>query len=190
MIFLNLRQYILLILMLQFPLAAFGQERSNTQTKTEQQQIAKSRLDVVQLLDHARRLSDDARELKPLDEIPLQARLADTVWPLDQSLAERLLARSFELTVGLLKEPSDPASASTTADLQTTFALITVIAAKHDAKLEKKLKDRWQEATASLAEKADNKINPDPTQQSYMLLTQSANYLKSDEQKARQLFRQ
>lgn len=189
--FLNLRLYLLIILILQFPLASFGQERSNTQTKTEQQeQIAKSRLDAVQLLDHARRLSDDARGLKPLDEIPLQARLADTVWPLDQSLAERLLARSFDLTVGLLKEPSDPASALTTADLQTTFALITVIAAKHDAKLEKKLKDRWQEATASLAEKADNKINPDPTQQSYMLLTQSANYLKTDEHKARQLFRQ
>lgn len=191
MIFLNLRLYLFIILILQFPLASFGQERSNTQTKTEQQeQIEKSRLDAVQLLDHARRLSDDARGLKPLDEIPLQARLADTVWPLDQSLAERLLARSFELTVGLLKEPSDPASASTTADLQTTFALITVIAAKHDAKLEKKLKDRWQEATASLAEKADNKMNPDPTKQAYMLLTQSANYLKSDEQKARQLFRQ
>lgn len=192
MIFLNLRQYLLIILILQFPLASFGQERGNTQTKTEQQppqQIAKSRLDAVQLLDHARRLSDDARGLKPLDEIPLQARLADTVWPLDQSLAERLLARSFELTIELLKEPSDPASASTTA-LQTTFALITLIAAKHDAKLEKKLKDRWQEVTASLAEKADNKTNADSTQQAYMLLTQSANYLKSDEQKARQLFRQ
>jgi hypothetical protein len=191
MLFLNLRQYIFIILMLQFPFASFGQERSNTQTKPkEQEQIASSRLDAVQLLDHARRLSDDARGLKPLDEIPLQARLADTVWPLDQSLAERLLGRSFELTVGLLKEPSDPASASTTADLQNIFALISVIAAKHDAKLEKKLKDRWQEATASLGEKADNKMTPNPTQQSYMLLTQSANYLKSDEQKARQLFRQ
>ena len=188
--FLNLRQYITIILMLQSPLA-FSQERSNSQTKPEQQeQIARSRLDAVQLLDHARRLSDDARGLKPLDEIPLQARLADTVWSLDQSLAERLLARSFELTVALLKESSDPASASTTADLQTTFALITVIAAKHDAKLEKKLKDRWQEATASLAEKADNKRTPDPSQRAYLMLTQSANYLKSDEQKARQLFRQ
>lgn len=189
--FLNLRRYMAIVLMMQFPIASFSQEQSNTPKKPEQQeQIARSRLDAVQLLDHARRLSDDARGLEPVDEIPLQARLADTVWPLDQSLAQRLLARSFDLTVALLKESSDPASASSTADLQTILAQISSIALKHDPKLLKKLKDQWQEATASVGENSNTKPKPDPTQLSYLLLTQSANYLKSDEQKARQLFRQ
>src|SRR5215204_5367464 len=183
-------RYLTLILIMQFPFASFSQQESGTPKKSGQEQIASSRLDTVQLLDHARRLSDDARGLKPLDEIPLQARLADTVWPLDQSLAERLLARSFELTVALLKESSDPAVASSTADVQSMFAHIISITSKHDAKLEKKLRDRWQEATASVGENNNSKPKPDPTQLSYLLLTQSANYLKSDEQKARQLFRQ
>jgi hypothetical protein len=181
----------LAVLLILFPLASFGQEQSTTTAKPGQpSQIASPGLDTVQILDHARHLSDDARGLKPLDEIPLQARLADTVWPLDQSLAERLLARSFELTVALLKESSDPASASSIADLQTIFAQISSIASKHDPKLERKLKDQWQEASASVGENSNTKSKPDPTQLSYLLLTQSANYLKSDEQKARQLFRQ
>lgn len=187
----KLRNYLLLILMMQFPFASFGQEQSNTPNKDgHQEQIERSRLDIVQLLDHARRLSDDARGLNPLDEIPLQARLADAVWRLDQLLAQRFIGRSFELTVALLKESSDPASASSTAELQSIFAQIILIASKHDAKLEKKLKDRWQEATASLGENVNNKSKPDPAQLSSQLLSQSANYLKSDEQKARQLFRQ
>src|SRR5215207_9369689 len=105
----NLRRsgrYLALILMMNFPFASFSQEESSTPQKSRHEQITTPRLDTVQLLDHARRLSDDARGLKPNDEIRLQARLADTVWPLDQSLAERLLSRSFELTVALLKEPA------------------------------------------------------------------------------------
>jgi hypothetical protein len=187
----TLSKYLAVILMMQSSVASFGQQQSNTPNKIEQQkQIANGRLDTVQLLEHARRLSDDARGLKPLDEIPLQARLADTVWPLDQSFAERLLSRSFELTVALLKESSEPASTSGAADPQSIFAQIISIAAKYDAKLERKLKDRWQEATASVAGNNQQKANPDPAQLSHLLLTQSANYLKSDDQKARQLFRQ
>ena len=189
--YLKLGRYIGIILMVHFLLASFSQAQSNQpNTSGRQEQIADSRLDTVQLLDHARRLSDDARALKPLDEIQLQTRLADTVWPLDRPLAERLLARSFELTVGLLKEFSDPASASSTADPQTIFAQITSIASKHDAKLEKTLKERWQQATASPAENSSIKSKTDPTQLSYLLLSQSASYLKTDEQKARQVFRQ
>lgn len=187
----KLGKYFLLFLMMQFPFASFGQEQSSTPNKDRQQeQVERSRLDTVQLLDHARRLSDDARGLNPLNEIPLQTRLADTVWMLDQSLAQRLIERSFELTVTLLKESSDPASAPSSADLQTIFAQIISIASKYDAKLENKLKDRWREATASLSQNTDSKSKPDPTQLSYLLLSQSANYLKSDEQRARQLFRQ
>jgi hypothetical protein len=180
-----------MILMMQFSFSSLGQEQSKTSDKTRQQeQVPSARFDTVQFLDHARRLSADARELKAIEEIPLQARLADAVWPLDQSLAERLLSRSFDLTVVLLKQSADTDSTLTAADLQTLFAHITSIASKHDAKLEKKLKDRWQEATASLGQKDGNKPKPDPDQLAYLLLTQSANYLKSDEQKARQLFRQ
>lgn len=186
----NSGKYLALILMMQFPLAPFNQEQSSTPKKPIQEQIASSRIDTVQLLDHARRLSDDARGLKPIDEIPLQASLADTVWPLDQSLAERLLSRSFELTIGVLKEPANADSVSTPADPQMLFAHISSIASRHDTTLEKKLRAKWQETTASLAVKASNTAKADPTQLAYLLLTQSANYLKSDEQKARQLFRQ
>jgi hypothetical protein len=68
------------------------------------------------------------------------------------------------------------------------FANLSSIAAKHDEKLEKKLRERWQEALASVAEKS--KLKSDPAQMAYLLLHQSTSYLKSDEQKARQLFRQ
>src|SRR5215212_655260 len=182
--------YTTLILMMQFSFPAYGQEQGQTTNKTgQQEQPSRLRFDSVQVLDRARRLSDDARALKPLDEIPLQARLADVVWDMDQSLGERLLLRSFELTMALLKDSSaiDPATHS--ADPQMLFAHISSISAKHDGKLEKKLKERWEEAVASQAEKGAE-VKPDPTQLAYLLLGQSANYLRSDEQKARQLFRQ
>lgn len=180
-----------LILMMQFPFALFRQEQSTPPKKPEQDQIVTSRIDAVQLLEHARRLSNDARGLNPIDEIPLQARLADTVWPFDKSSAERMLLRSFELTIALLKEPVSTDSASfPVTDPQSLFAHISSIASRHDAKLEKKLKDQWQQATASVGEKENNKAQTDPTQLAHLLLTQSGNYLRTDEQKARQLFRQ
>jgi len=179
-----------LIVLMQFPFASFSQEQRQISNKTgQQEQLPSLHFDTVQVVDRARRLSDDARGLKPLDEIPLQARLADLVWDMDQSLAERLLLRSFELTISLLKDSSAVDSASRSADPQMLFAHIGSIAAKHDGKLEKKLKERWQEAVASRAEKG-NEVKFEPAQQAYLLLTQSANYLKSDEQRARQLFRQ
>lgn len=179
------------ILMMQFPFSPFRQEQSTTPKKPEQDQIATSRIDAVQFLEHARRLSNDARGLDPIDEIPLQARLADTVWPFDKSSAERMLLRSFELTIALLKEPVSTDSGSfPVTDPQSLFAHISSIASRHDAKLEKKLKDQWQQATASVGQKENNKAQTDPTQLAHLLLTQSANYLRTDEQKARQLFRQ
>lgn len=188
--FLKVHIIVVVILMMQFSFASVSQEQ-NQQSKqpAQQQQISTPPFDTIQALDQARRLSDDARGLGPLDEIPLQARLADAVWSLDQPFAERLLARSFELTVSLLKQSADN-SASMPADPQILFAHISSIASKYDPKLEKKLRDRWQEATASFSGKDNSNARPDPTQQSYLLLSQAANYLKTDEQRARQLFRQ
>ncbi len=182
---------ITIILIAQFAFGVIGQDQNQTSNKAvEQAQAPSSRFDTVQVLDQARLLSEDARGLEPLDEIPLQARLADAVWPLDQPFAERLLARSFELTVSLLKESAAGNSASMPTDPQILFANIRSIASKHDPKLEKKLTDRWQEATASFSAKDNSNAKPDPTQHSYLQLTQAANYLKTDEQRARQLFRQ
>jgi len=179
---------IAIILTMQFPFASFGQEQSQASNKSKhREQIPALRFDTVQIVEHARRLSEDARSLKPSDEISLQARLADVVWDRDQSLAERLLSRSFELTIALLKDP--PLVDSNSADPQMLFAHLSSMAAKHDQNLEKKLRERWQEAVASLAEKG-NELKSDPAQMAYLLLHQSTNYLKSDEQKARQLFRQ
>jgi len=177
------------ILTLQFSFAAFGQEQSQASDKSRQPKASPTlRFDTVQILERARRLSDDARSLEPSDEISLQARLADTVWDRDQSLAERLLSRSFELTITLLKDSTREDSASSPADPQVLFAHISSIAAKHDVKLEMKLRERWQEAIA-VAAKGDE-LKSDPAQIASLLLRQSTSYLKSDKQKARQLFRQ
>src|SRR6476661_10958375 len=90
-------------LTMQFSFASFAQTPSQAAKKNKQPEIPTSRFDKVQILDRARRLSDDARSLQPSDEIPLQARLADAVWDSDQSLAERSLSRSFEVTIALLQ---------------------------------------------------------------------------------------
>jgi hypothetical protein len=178
---------IALILTMQCSFASFGQEQSQAAKKSKQpEQLPTQRFDTVQLLDHARRLADDARSLKPVDEIPLHARLADIVWNFDQSFAERLLSRSFELTIASLKNSPRADSASDSVNPQLQFAQISSIAAKHDQKLEKKLNERWQMA---VAEKG-NELKSDPAQMANLLLHQATNYLKSDEQKARQLFRQ
>ena len=188
--FLNLGRSLSIILMVQFPFASFTQEQSKTPNKDgQQQQIPSPRFDTVQVLEYARRLSGDARSLEPRDEIPLQARLADTVWSFDQSFAERLLSRSFELTIALLKDSNRVDTTYGSTDPQMLFAHISSIAAKHDGNLEKKFGQRWKEAVAPVAERG-NDLKSDPTQMAYLLLRQSANYLKSDEFRARQLFRQ
>ena len=177
-----------MILTMQCSFASFGQEQSQASNKSKHgEQIPSLRFDTVQILEHARRLSEDARSLKPLDEIQLQSRLADVVWDRDQSLAERLLSRSFDLTIAILKDP--PVADLNSAEPQMLFAHISSVAAKHDENLEKKLRERWQVAVASVAEKG-NELKSDPAQMASLLLRQSENYLKSDEQKARQLFRQ
>src|SRR5215208_4146669 len=181
---------IAIILTMQCSFASFSQEQRQPSNKSKQpDEIPTLRFDTVEVLDRARRLSDDARSLKPSDEIPLQTRLADTVWDCDRSLAERLLSRSFELTTALLKDSPRVDSASGSADPQLLFSHISSIAAKHDEKLDKKLRERWQEAVASVAEKG-NQLKSDPAQMANLLLRQSTNFLNSDEQKARQLFRQ
>lgn len=176
---------IAIILTMQCSFASFGQEQSQGSNRIRQpEQLSSLRFDTVQILDHARRLSEDARSLQPSEEIPLQSRLADAVWDFDPSLAERLLSRSFELTIALLKEP-----AANPSDPQVLFAHLSSVAAKHDENLEKKLRERWSETVAAGAEKS-NELKSDPAQMASLLLRQSANYLKSDEPKARQLFRQ
>src|SRR6476646_2603338 len=131
--------YAALVLTMQFTFASFGQEPT-------------PRFDTVQVLERARRLSDEARNLEPTQEIPLQARLADAVWDCDQSLAERLLARSFELTIAVLKD--SPQMDSGSSDPEMLFAYVISIAAKHNQKLEKKLRERWRESVATVTEKS------------------------------------
>lgn len=177
------------ILTMQFSFASFGQTPSQASNKSGQPEIPTLRFDTVQILDRARRLSDDARSLLPSEEISLQARLADVVWDSDQTLAERLLSRSFELTIALLRDSPSGDPASKPADPRLLFAQISAIAAKHDEKFEKKLRERWQAAVALVTEKG-NESKSDPSEMAYLLLRQATNYLKSDEQKARQLFRQ
>jgi len=176
------------ILTMQFSFASFAQAPGQAK-KSKQSEFPTPRLDTVQILDRARRLSDDARSLQPSEEIWLQSRLADTVWDSDQSLGERLLSRSFELTIALLKDSPRVDASSNSADSQLLFAQISSVAAKHDQKFEKKLREKWQEAIGSVAEKA-NQSKSDPAQMAYLLLHQATNYLKSDEPKARQLYRQ
>lgn len=170
------------ILTMQCSFASYSQTQSPSSKKSPQSEA--QRFDTVQILDHARRLSDDARSLQPAEEISLEARLADTVWDWDRSLAERLLSRSFEVTIALLQDTT-----SSSADPQLLFTQIGSVAAKHDEQLAKKLRERWQEAVASVAEKV-SESKSDPAQMAYLLLRQSTNYIKTDEQKARQLYRQ
>src|SRR6185369_540749 len=166
--------YAAVVLTMQFTFASFGQEPT-------------VRFDTVQILERARRLSDEAHNLEPAAEISLQARLADIVWDCDQSLAERLLARSFELTIALLKD--SPQMDSGSSDAEMLFAHVSSIAAKHNQKLEKKLRERWQETVATVTEKS-KELKSDPARIAYLLLRESASSLKSDKQKARQLFRE
>jgi len=179
------------IVVMQSAPASFGQQQNGTsQTVTRPEQTATTPINIYQVLDEVRRVADAARDLEPRAEIEIQTRLADSVWPLDPTLAERLLSRSFELTIAVLQEvAAAPHSASTVENPQMLFAQISAIAIKHDAKLDRKLQQRWQEALASVADKTE-KIKPEPTQLSYLLLRQAATYLHSDEERARKLFRQ
>jgi hypothetical protein len=172
------------ILTVQFSFASFGQTPSQAAKKTKQPDTP--RFDTVQILDRARRLSDEARSLQPADEIPLQTRLADAVWDFDQSLAERLLSRSLEVTIALLKDSPRADASSNSTDPQLLFTYLSSIAAKHDEKLQKKLTERWQEAIAQKS----SELKSDPTQMASLLLLQANTYLKSDQPKARQIFRQ
>ena len=172
------------ILTMQSSFASFGQAPGQAAKKTKQPD--NPRVDIVQILDRARRLSDDARSLEPADEIPLQARLADAVWDFDQSLAERLLTRSLEVTIALLKDMPRSDASSNSTDPQLLFAYVSSLAAKHDEVLEKKLRERWQ---AAIAQKS-SELKSDPAQMANLLLWQANTYLKNDESKARQLFRQ
>jgi hypothetical protein len=179
--------YVALILTMQFTSLSFGQEPGVSSNKSKQSETPALRPDTVQLLDRARRLADEARNLEPPVEISLQTRLADVVWDYDQSFAERLLARSFELTIRLLQD--SPRMDGDSADPETLYANVSAIAAKHNENLEKKLRERWQETVATVTEKS-RESKPDPAQTAYLLLRESASYLKSEKQKARQLFLQ
>jgi hypothetical protein len=170
----------------------FGQEQGKSPPKAEALVLsATPRMDPYQVIDRVRRLSQEAQGLEPKEEeIRLQAGLADCVWAMDQLLGQRLLLRSFDLTVASLKQPRSSINpVSNYTDPNLLFRQISSIAARHDAKLEKQLAQSWQDSLASSADKS-SEPKTDPAQLSYLLLRQSASYLGNDAQKARALFRQ
>jgi hypothetical protein len=184
--------YFLLLTIANFPVSLFSQEQSKTPRKDESPELTQTpHMDIYQILDQARRLSDEGRGWESReDEIRLQAALADCVWAMDQALGQRLLMRSFDLTVVSLKEP--PAATNATAgttDPRLLFQQISSIASRHDAKLDRQLTESWKNNLEAVADKT-GESKADPSQLSYLLLGQSANYLRTDEQKARALFRQ
>lgn len=188
----KLGRSIVFLMMAHCTILVFGQEQSKTPPKAEAQELSRTpSMDTYQVLDKARRLSQEAQGLEPKEEeIRLQAGLADCVWAMDQLLGQRLLLRSFDLTVALLKDPPSSINpVSITTDPRLLFSQINSIAARHDAKLEKQLTESWQNSLASVVDKA-GESKADPAQLSYLLLRRSATYLKTDEQKARALFRQ
>lgn len=181
-----------LAILAQYPFVIFGQEQTKKSHEREPQLAGTSlRMNVHQILNHARRLSEEARGLEPKeDEIRMQAGLADAVWTLDPSLGKRLLLQSFDLTVASLGEQSSVTSPrQTTIDPTLLFLQISSIAARHDSSLQKQLRERWQSNIASTASK-QGQSKTDPAQLSSLLLSESSRLLTDDEQKARQLFRE
>lgn len=179
------------IIITQWVIIVFGQGQTKTLHPRDAQPPSMTpRMDVYQILDHARRLSEEARGLEPKeDEIRLQAGLADSVWTVDQSLGKRFLLRSFDLTVTSFREQSSATKAEpSTSDANLLFRQISVIAARHDPKLEKQLTESWQGNIDSIVSK-EGKSKVDPAQLSSLLLSQSSRFLKDQRQKARQLFR-
>ena len=181
-----------LVILAQYPFIIFGQEQTKKPHAREQQLVGTgSGMNVHQILDHARRLSEEARGLEPKeDEIRMQAGLADSVWTLDQSLGKQLLLRSFDLAVASLGEqPGLTTPRQTTIDPTLLFLQISSIAARHDPRLEKQLSERWQTNIASSPRKqGQSKTNA--AQLSSLLLSESSRYLTDSWQKARQLFRE
>jgi hypothetical protein len=140
---------------------------------------------LYQILDQARRLGDDARDLSSREEeIALLTGLSDIVWRFDNSLGRRLLTRSFDLATASLKENTTATSSPT-----LFFSQIRRVAAKHDSKLEAQFNERWQEAVKSARTDAQS-ANADIAQLSHLLLRQAGAELSRDPNKARLLFRQ
>lgn len=181
-----------LVIVAQYPFIILGQEQTKKSHLHEPQLADTSpRTDLHQILDHARRLSEEARGLEPKeDEIRMQAGLADSVWTLDPLLGKRLLLRSFDLAVTLLGEqPGLISPRQTTIDPTLLFLHISSIASRHDSGLQKQLRERWQMNIASSPGK-QGQSNTDPAQVSSLLLSESSRYLRDEEQRARQLFRE
>ena len=180
------------MIIMQCIVPVFGQELTKTPHSREAQLPSTTpHINVYQILDHARRLSQEARGMEPReDEIRLQAGLADSVWNIDQSLGKRFLWRSFNLTVISLREQSSPTNArASTIDPNLLFHQISSIAARHDPKLERQLTESWQNNIDAILSK-EEKPKSDPAQVSSLLLSQSARFLKDHVQKSRQLFRE
>lgn len=179
-------------MIMQCIVSVFGQGLTKTpQPRETQLPSTTPRIDVYQILDHVRRLSQEARGLEPReDEIRLQAGLADSVWTIDQTLGKQLLLRSFDLTVTSVGEQSSPTKARpSTIDPNLLFRQISSIAARHDPKLETQLRESWQNAIDAILSK-EEKSKSDPAQVSSLLLSQSSRFLKDHVQKSRQLFRE
>jgi hypothetical protein len=141
--------------------------------------------DLYQILNQARRLGDDARDLQSREEeIALLTGLADGVWKFDNTLGSRLLTRGFDLTMASLQEDKIATSSPT-----LLFNQIRRVAAKHDSKLEAQFNDDWQEAVKRARTSAESS-NADLAQVSYSFLRQAGAELSRDSQKARLLFRQ
>jgi hypothetical protein len=176
----------LFLAFLLLPIASVGQEQSNTNETKHPTPLTLT--DPYQIIDQARRLSEEAQTLESKDdEIKLLAGLSDSVWTLDESLGRRLLIRSFDLVLKSLQENnnSNPDPSSPTL----LFRQISTIASKRDLKLNSQFEQDWQTGLAN-AHRGVEESKTDTAQLSYSLLRQAGAELPKDPQRARLLFRQ
>ena len=185
-------RFIVLIIFTQCMTVALGQGQGKTPHPRESElPTVTPRMDIYQILDHARQLSDEARGLEPKEnEIRLQAGLADAVWAIDKMQAKRFLLRGFDLTLTVLAEQSRTTkSKQSPTDAELLFRQINSIAARYDPQLEKQITERWQNNLRSTPGK-DGESKADPAQLSSLLLNQSSRLLKEEAPRAGQLFRE
>src|SRR6202140_3903978 len=184
----QMRMVLLILVLLQLPSPTLSQTKTKSQADVTSEALdERPPVSTYQILDQARQLADEARGLEPGEEVSYLERMSDHLWQWDPFFARRLLLRAFDLTVESLNEKRGANSGIHSADPRLTFSKIAALAARHDAKLEKQLTDSWQVSVASASDEVAGS-QPDPAQLSYLLLGQSAGFLRKDEPKVRLLF--